>query len=245
MSSPRPNRSRAALGERSSPDHATGSGGSGVPAGLLGEVLETLDELLDAVLVGEQCARARELAAEEPVQDRVEEQHRVRPERPIRARGLEEVDGRAGQAAELDLARDLLHELVALLIAEAAGLSHGAIDLLPPLRQPAASVDAPPARVRVSRGTDAEWYTRGRRAARFVTTSQEFVCLAAATSATAMVSPPWRPISTNSSAGLTGSPGTSVTSAMTASIATLPTSGTRWPRTMAAARFERARDQPS
>ena len=44
---------------------------------------------------------------------------------------------------------------------------------------------------------------------------------------------------------VTGSPGTSVTSAMTASIATLPTSGTRRPRTSAVARFERARGQPS
>ena len=45
--------------------------------------------------------------------------------------------------------------------------------------------------------------------------------------------------------GVTGAPGTSVTSAMTASIATLPTSGTRRPRTRASARFESARDQPS
>ena len=45
--------------------------------------------------------------------------------------------------------------------------------------------------------------------------------------------------------GVTGGPGTSVTSAMTASIATLPTRGTRRPRTRATARFERARDQPS
>ena len=44
---------------------------------------------------------------------------------------------------------------------------------------------------------------------------------------------------------VTGGPGTSVTSAMTASMATLPTSGTRCPRTSAAARFERRRDQPS
>ena len=52
-------------------------------------------------------------------------------------------------------------------------------------------------------------------------------------------------MSTNSSVRSTGGPGTSVTSAMTASIATFPTSGTRRPRTSAQARFESARDQPS
>ena len=37
----------------------------------------------------------RELAAEQAVQHRVEEQHRVRAERPVRPAGLEEVDRRA------------------------------------------------------------------------------------------------------------------------------------------------------
>ena len=52
-------------------------------------------------------------------------------------------------------------------------------------------------------------------------------------------------MSVNSSSGVTGPPGMSVTSTMTASIDTLPTSGTRRPRTSASARFESERDQPS
>src|SRR5262249_51279081 len=136
----------------------------------------------------------------------------------------------------LDLARDLLDELVALLLAEVAGLAHGRVDLL-------ASSSA--TRVRVSCGTEAASYTRGNRAARVVTTSQEFVPRAAATSGTVIRASPCAPISTNSSSTVTGAPGTSVTSAITASMATLPTSGTRWPRTSAEARFERARAQPS
>ena len=56
------------------------------------------------------------LAAEQAPQDRVEEEHRVRAERAVRPARLEEVDGRAGQAAQLDLAGDPLDELVALLV---------------------------------------------------------------------------------------------------------------------------------
>ena len=51
-----------------------------------------------------------------PTQDGIEEEHRVRAERPVRPAGLEEMDGRPGQAAQLDLAGDLLDELVALLL---------------------------------------------------------------------------------------------------------------------------------
>src|SRR6185437_1409107 len=154
----------------------------------------------------------------------------------------------AGEAAQLDLARDLLDQLVALLIAEAvelARLAHGRVDLLPPAVASSAFGNASPPRVRISRGTEAAWYTRGMRPARLVTTSQEFVPRAFATSAAVIRSSLCAPISTNSSCTVTGSPGTSVTSAMTESIATLPTSGTRRPRTSACARFDRARDQPS
>ena len=85
----------------------------------------------------------------------------------------------------------------------------------------------------------------GYRRAIPATTSQLFVLRSCARSATVIRSVPDAPISTNSSATVTGGPGTSVTSAMTASIATLPTSGTRRPRTSASARFDSARDQPS
>ena len=80
------------------------------------DLLEAGDEQLDAGVVGQDLAGRRELAAEDPAQDRVEEEHRVGAERAVRPAGLEEMDGRAGQAAELDLARDLLDEFVALLL---------------------------------------------------------------------------------------------------------------------------------
>ena len=65
-----------------------------------------------------------ELAPEHAAQDRVEEEHRVRAERPIRATGLEEVHRRGGQAAQLDLAGDLLDELVALLLGRLVRQAH-------------------------------------------------------------------------------------------------------------------------
>jgi len=89
------------------------------------------------------------------------------------------------------------------------------------------------------------WYTRVRRLDIAVTTSHEFVVRDRASSAALISWPPCRPSRTNSSDVVTGAPGTSVTSAMTASIATLPTNGTRRPRTIALARFDSARDQPS
>src|SRR5439155_19782459 len=99
--------------------------------------------------------------------------------------------------------------------------------------------------VRRPTGPGAAWYTRGRRRDIAVTISQEIVVRYCARSAALIRSSPDDPSSTNSSSASTGGPGTSVTSAMTASIATLPTSGTRRPRTMALARFEWARAQPS
>ena len=78
-----------------------------------------------------------------------------------------------------------------------------------------------------------------------VTTSQEFVVRACASSATVIDRPCWRPMSVKTSDVVTGGPGTSVTSAMTASIDTFPTSGTRRPRARALARFDSDRGQPS
>ena len=64
-----------------------------------------------------------------PPQDGIEEQHRVRAERPVGPAGLEEVDGRAGQAAQLDLAGDLLDELVTLFLGRLVREAHP----MPPL----------------------------------------------------------------------------------------------------------------
>jgi len=79
-------------------------------------------------------------------------------------------------------------------------------------------------------------------------TSQAIVLRARASSWTPIVAAGDRssaPRSVNTSSVVTGEPGTSVTSAITASIATVPTSGTRRPRTSASARFDAARGQPS
>ena len=62
-----------------------------------------------------------------PREGRVEEQHRVAAERPIRPAGVQEVDRRRGQAAELDLAGDLLDEIVALLVGPLAREAHAGI----------------------------------------------------------------------------------------------------------------------
>src|SRR3954451_12969848 len=103
--------------------HATRHGGrpgqapgSGVPDHLVVGLLEARDQELDAGVVREDLARRREVATEHAAQDGIEEQHRVRTEGPVRPAGLEEVDGRPGQAAELDLPGDLLDELVTLFL---------------------------------------------------------------------------------------------------------------------------------
>ena len=93
-------------------------------ADLLVDLLEARDEQLDAGLVGEDLAGGRQVPPEQAAQGRVEEEHRVRAERPIRAARLEEVDGRRRQAAELDLAGDLLDELVALLLGRLERQAH-------------------------------------------------------------------------------------------------------------------------
>src|SRR5258705_7401906 len=91
--------------------------------------------------------------------------------------------------------------------------------------------------VRIPTGPAAASYTRGSRRDIEVTTSQEFVVRICANSAAEIRSPPCSPRRTNSSLTSTGGPGTSLASTMTASIATLPTIGTRRPRTRATARL--------
>ena len=64
------------------------------------------------------------IAAKQPAKDRVEEEHRVGAERPIRPAGLQEMDRRAGQAAELDLTGHALDQLIAGLVAPLIGEAH-------------------------------------------------------------------------------------------------------------------------
>src|SRR5215210_5420293 len=64
--------------------------------------------------------------------------------------------------------------------------------------------------VRIPTSPAAAWYTRGSRRDIEVTTSQELVVRACASSRTSIRSPPWAPISTKSSSESTAEPGTSV-----------------------------------
>ena len=97
--------------------HASGASGQASQATRFVELPETDDQHLDARIIREDLAGRGQAATEEPAQRRVEEQHRVRPERAVRPACLEEADGWRRQPAQLDLAGDLLHELIALLVA--------------------------------------------------------------------------------------------------------------------------------
>ena len=122
----RPYRGRGRLGARSSPVHATRPGGwtgrerpsSGQASQAISSSVSSSRAMSSSIPVS--SARISLAEASSPpnsaAQDRIEEQHRVRAERPVRPARLEEMDRRAGQAAELDLAGDLLDQLVALLL---------------------------------------------------------------------------------------------------------------------------------
>ncbi len=88
---------------------------SGVPGHLVVGILKPLDELLDPDVVGQDLAGHRQSAPEDAMKDRVEEDHCAAAERSIGAAGLQEEDRRYRQAAQLDLARSALHEVVSLL----------------------------------------------------------------------------------------------------------------------------------
>ena len=81
-----------------------GRGYSGVEADLSVELLEAVDESLDAVIVRKQVARVRRLATEDAADDWVEEEHAQPVEGAGAAVRLQEQDGGHGRAAHLDLA---------------------------------------------------------------------------------------------------------------------------------------------
>src|SRR5450755_1519619 len=88
---------------------------SGVEGIVLVPLLEPLDQLLDPDVVGQQLGGGAELTAKEAVEGRVEEEHRVAAERPVGAAGIQEVDRRRRQAAQVNLPGDAVDQLVALL----------------------------------------------------------------------------------------------------------------------------------
>jgi hypothetical protein len=86
---------------------------SGVEADLRIELLEAVDEALDAVIVREQAARTRVVATEDAANRRVEEQHAQAIKRAGAAISLQEQDSGHGRTTHLDLTRDRL-DVVAL-----------------------------------------------------------------------------------------------------------------------------------
>src|SRR5207342_2542394 len=105
------------------------------------DLLEPRDQQLDPRVVGQDQGRGGVLAAEQPAQDRIEEEHRVRAERSVGPARLQEMDRGSGQAAELDLAGDPLDELVPLLVAPLPGQAHTAT--VPPTVEPDAGPTGP------------------------------------------------------------------------------------------------------
>src|SRR5450759_4361966 len=88
---------------------------SGVPGDLFVRILEPLDELLDADVVGQDLRGGGHFAPEDAAQRGIKEDHGSAAERPVWAAGLQEQHGRGGEAAHLDLPGNLLDEIVALL----------------------------------------------------------------------------------------------------------------------------------
>src|SRR5215210_1376509 len=126
-----------------------------VPGDLFVQLLKPGDELLDPRVVGEKLRCAREIATEQPLQHGVEEQHRVRAERPVRPARLEEVDRGPGQPAQLDLPGHLLDELLALLLRGLVGQRHAI-----PSRSPAVGL------VVSARAASNAWYGAAPRIAK-------------------------------------------------------------------------------
>jgi len=79
---------------------------------------------------------------------------RVRAERSVRPAGVEEMDRRGRETAELDLAGDLLDELVALLV---RGIAHAAPD--PAATEPSEAPSSPAASFTVA-ASIASWKAR-------------------------------------------------------------------------------------
>src|SRR4249919_1791364 len=97
---------------------------SGVPGDLFVQLFETCDELLDSVIVGHDLARGRQIAPEHATEHGIEEEHRVRTERAVRAARLQEMDRWRGEASQLDLARNALDQVVSLVGFDLAGQVH-------------------------------------------------------------------------------------------------------------------------
>lgn len=97
---------------------------SGVPGDVFVDLLEPRNEQLDPRVVGEDRRRARKLTAEDAAEHGIEEQHGIGAQRAVRPAGLQEVDGRCRQATQLNLSRDLLDELVALLVGRLERKAH-------------------------------------------------------------------------------------------------------------------------
>jgi len=80
-----------------------GQGYSGVEADLTLELLEAVDESLDAIIVRQQVARVGIVATKDAADDRVEEEHAQSIEGAGAAVGFQEQDRGHGRTSHLDL----------------------------------------------------------------------------------------------------------------------------------------------
>lgn len=112
----------------------------GVVTGLFVNLLEPLDESLDAGVVGEHTLRLRQVASEEAAQDRIEEEHGLAAQRMVWTARLEEEDGRSGKAAQLNLSRYELHGLLPELRL-IPRIRHAGVTISSPLIAPSSHCD--------------------------------------------------------------------------------------------------------
>src|SRR5664280_1126901 len=126
----------------------------GVVCDFLVRVLQTLDQLLDAEIVGQDLRCDRIIAAEYVMKRGIEEDHRTAAEGTVGATGLQKQDRGHGQAAQLNLARCLFNEVVAVLFRVALHLDQvraSPLSSLPRLSLPTKRgrlvLDVPPERL--------------------------------------------------------------------------------------------------
>jgi len=94
-----------------------------VEGDLFVRVLESLDQLLYAEIVGQELRRGGQLAAEDVVEGRIEEDHSAAAQRPVGTTGLQEQHSRRAETTQLDLASSLLNEIVATVFRVAVHLN--------------------------------------------------------------------------------------------------------------------------
>jgi len=130
-----------------------------VTSGFLVDLLESLDEALDAALVSENSLHGLRLTTKNGAQDGVEEEHRLAAEGAVRAASLKKHHGRSGDVVELNLARDVLNRVVEAKLVYGSAHRCGSPIVVTPVD--ATRVSAFNVRRPIS--TESAWYTRATR----------------------------------------------------------------------------------